>query len=70
MLQAMTYTKLAEIQDELAEEALESEEFLTTAEAQELVRDLARGYDLTPEIESGLLKDLEIYQEEVLDVDG
>lgn len=65
----MTYTKLAEIQDELAAEALDREELLTTAKAQELVRDLARGYELTPEIEIGLLKDLELYQEEVLDVD-
>jgi hypothetical protein len=68
-MQPMTYTKLAELQDELAEAALDAEELLTTAEAQELVRDLARGYDLNPEIESGLLKDLELYQEEVLDVE-
>lgn len=67
---AMTYDKLEEIRDELAQEALDSDELLTRAEAEKLIRDLARGYELTPELEIGLLKDLEIYQEEVLDVDG
>jgi hypothetical protein len=60
----MTHTKLAEISDELAEEAAALDEMLPPEEALALVRDLARGYELTPEIEIGLLKHLETCQEE------
>lgn len=65
----MTHTKLAEITDELSAEAEHLDEMLPRAQALELIRDLARGYELTPEVEIGLLKHLETCQEEALDAD-
>lgn len=63
----MTHTKLAEITEELTAEADELDELLPRAEALALIRDLARGYELTPEIEGGLLTHLETCQEEAMD---
>lgn len=63
---AMTHTKLAEITEELTAEADELDEQLSREEALELIRDLARGFELTSEIEGGLLRHLETCQEEAL----
>lgn len=62
----MTHTKLAEITEELTAEADDLDEMLSRAEALVLIRDLARGFELTPEIEGGLLTHLETCQEEAL----